>query len=161
SPGPEADAPPEPRWADAVRLERWSEAATLIDALPDQEKMRPEVRYVRARVALALGDSARAATLLAGLEASLPLLTTDIVRYRAEAALEAGPYPEAAAFFGKSTKAKDLVRAAEALDRGGELKGARRMIDKAVTAAQKNRSKRDEASSRAVRAKLAEKAGQK
>src|SRR6185503_16274429 len=32
-------------WIDAVRLERWAEAATLIDALPEADRARPEMRY--------------------------------------------------------------------------------------------------------------------
>src|SRR3954465_14095199 len=46
-------------WIDAVRLERWADAATRIDALPDTERARPEMRYVRARAAIGAGDSAR------------------------------------------------------------------------------------------------------
>ena len=38
-------------WADAVRLARWAEAARGLDALTPTEKERPEIRYVRARVA--------------------------------------------------------------------------------------------------------------
>ena len=158
-PAAPTEAPPARTWVDAVRMERWAEAATLMDALAADELSRPAVRYARARVALALGDAARAAPLLAGLERELPLLAEDIQRWRAEAAAEVGPWAEAAAWFGRSRKARDLTRAAEAVHRGGDLKGARRAIDKAVTAAQKAKHLGDEARARGVRARLAKEAG--
>ncbi|MFO0762025.1 MAG: transglycosylase SLT domain-containing protein [Byssovorax sp.] len=141
-------------WIEAVRLERWREAAPLIDALPDAERARPAVRYVRARAALATGDHARAASLLAGLENELPLLSADVIRYRAEAALEAGPFAEAAAYFAKSTRPRDLAKAALAFDRAGDAASARRYADQSVAAAQKAKGARDEPFTRMARARL-------
>src|SRR6185312_8708516 len=95
--GPETGPPAPPggdgpanTWREAVRLERWSEAATLIDALPDDARARPDMRYVRARAAVGTGDGARAIALLDGLETALPLLGADVARWRAEAQLVAG-----------------------------------------------------------------------
>jgi soluble lytic murein transglycosylase len=135
-------------------MERWSEAAALLDALPDADRDRPEIRYVRARAALATKDSARAVTLLAGLEQKLPAIADDIARFRAEAALDAGPFGEAGAYFARGTKARDFLRAAEAYEKAGDAANARQMVDKAVAAAQRSKSKRDEASGHALRAKL-------
>lgn len=142
------------QWADAVRMERWADAAGLLDALPEAEREKPEIRYVRARVAIGAKDSARAVTLLAGLEQKLPALAEDIARFRAEAAFEAGPYGEAAAYFARSVKARDLVRAAEAYDKAGNASAARQTVDKAVAAAQRTKSARDEIAAHALRARL-------
>ena len=72
-------APPPPApvlektWQEAVRVERWGEAAELLDALSETELQKPKIKYVRARVAIAMHDEAKAVTLLDGLEASLPI----------------------------------------------------------------------------------------
>jgi soluble lytic murein transglycosylase len=147
------DASPKP-WADAVRMERWAEAAALLDALPESERERPEIRYVRARVALSMKDAGRAAGLLAGLEQRLPMIAEDIVRYRAEATEESGPFAEAAAYFARGTKARDFVRSARAFEKAGDAAAARQMAERAVTAAQRSKSRRDEAAARSLRARL-------
>jgi soluble lytic murein transglycosylase len=161
APGGAAGAPllTEAPWADAVRMERWVEAATKLDALPEADRARAEIRYVRARVALAQKDSARAVALLAGLEPLLPALAGDVARWRAEAAADAGPYPEAAAYFARAGRARDFLRAAQALEKGGDQEGARKMADKAVGAADKGKSVREQAAARALRARLNEAAG--
>jgi soluble lytic murein transglycosylase len=141
-------------WIEAVRLERWAEAATLIDALSEAERSRPAMRYARARAALGAGDGARAAALLAGLEAELPLLAGDVIRHRAEAQLAAGPHAEAAAYFAKSTRARDLVRAAAAYEKAGDADAAIRTADRAVVAAQRAKILREETEARALRARL-------
>src|SRR4051794_2176023 len=73
APSGSAAAAPVLSWIDAVRLERWPEAAALLDALPEATRMRPEMRYVRARAAVGTGDGARATALLEGVDAALPL----------------------------------------------------------------------------------------
>ncbi len=91
SPTPPAAAGDASSWQESVRLERWVEAAARIDALPEDVRSRPELRYVRARAAVGTGDGARAVTLLEGLEPALPLLAADIARWRAEAAAPLRP----------------------------------------------------------------------
>jgi soluble lytic murein transglycosylase len=153
-------APPPPApvlektWQEAVRIERWKEAAELLDALDEDELKKPELKYVRARVAIASHDEAKAVGLLDGLESSLPDLSADIARYRAEAELVSGPYPPAIEYFTKAAKARDLAKAAQALARNSEHDKARAMADRAVFAAQKSKSKRDEAWTRVARAKV-------
>jgi len=143
-------------WIAAVRLERWAEAAEKIDALPQAVRDKPEVKYARARSALGVGDHAKARDLLSGLEEALPTIAGDVARYRAEACAVAGPYAEAAAFFAKSPRARDLARAADAYERAGDLPAARKMAERAVTVAQKANTKSAEASARAVRSRLAQ-----
>src|SRR5260370_24053747 len=77
-------------WRALVRDEQWDAAWRALSALSDQDKSRPELRYVRARVALARGDGAAALPLFDGLEALLPLLASDVERRRAEARFAAG-----------------------------------------------------------------------
>jgi soluble lytic murein transglycosylase len=133
---PEAPpAGPAPSWIEAVRLERWADAAALIDALPEASRARPDMRYVRARAAVGSGDGARAVTLLDGLEAALPLLGPDVARWRAEAQLLAGPFAPAAAYFARSAKPRDLIRAAGAYEKAGDTASARSTADRAVAAA--------------------------
>ncbi len=141
---------PAPSWVEAVRLERWTEAAALIDALPEPTRERPALRYVRARAAVGTGDAARALTLLDGLEPSLPLLVADIARWRAEAQLVAGPFAPAAAYFARSHTAHDLTRAADAYQKAGDLPAARATADRAVAA--HGKTSRDEVAARTRRA---------
>lgn len=117
------------------------------------------MRYVRGRVALALGDLPRAVELLTGIEKDLPLLADDITRRRAEAAAEVGPYAEAAAFFARSGQPADLRKAATALEKAGQPIPARATLDRAVAAAQRSRRRSDEISARAARARLEEAQG--
>ncbi len=154
---PAAAIPVEVPWIEAVRLERWADAAPLLDALPEGDRLRPEMRYVRARAAIGAGDAARAIPLLSGLEATLPLLVDDVARWRAEAQLVVGPYAEAAAYFAKSTKPRDLSKAAIAYDKAGDAANSRRSADLAVaTAAKSKNGGREEARARMERARIAQ-----
>jgi len=153
-------------WSEAIRRHSWAEAAKLIDALPSSERSRPEIKYARARVALKLSDPARAAKLLEGLEKTLPILSPEIARERAEAQLEAGPHAEAARYFALQKGSDDLVRAGIAYERAGQLPQARSALDRAVTlaATRSARKKKSSPSSteidaRHARARVAEKLG--
>jgi soluble lytic murein transglycosylase len=148
-------------WIEAIRLERWDEAQTLLDALPESDRNRPELRYARARVAFERGDAAKAVEYYAGLDKDLPILADDIVRRRAEAASIAGPYAEAAAFFRSSPSPSDLYRAVVSLEKAGQLDEAKAIADRAIAVVSKGKgkAKRDEALLRAARARIAEAQG--
>ncbi len=133
SAAPPAPATPDPAYVAATRLERWDEAAKLIDALDPAEKAKPEVRFLRARVANALGDQASVRPLLDGLD--LPLLAPDFARLKAEAAVEVGPYAEGAAYYKEKGRPRDLVLAAKALQKGGDVPGALSLADRALAEA--------------------------
>ena len=145
-------------WTAAIRLERWSEAQTLLESLSDAERNRAEIRYVRGRVAFEAGDAAKAVECFTGLDKDLPLLADDILRRRAEAAAIAGPYAEAAAYFRASTQPGDLYRAVIAFEKAGQLIEAKTLADKALATISrgKGKAKRDEAPLRAARARIAE-----
>jgi len=156
-----ADAPaslPPSAWAEAVRVGRWKDVARLIDALDGAEQSTPELRYVRARAALALGDHATAARLLDGLEKPMPALADDIAFHRAEAWIHTGPAEEAARYFDAQTGVSSLVKAARAWEKAARPREARLAADRAVHAAGR---KTDAAAveAHAVRARIAEAAG--
>ena len=46
-------------WIEAIRLERWDEAQTLLDALPESDRNRPELRFSRARVEFERRDAGK------------------------------------------------------------------------------------------------------
>lgn len=149
------------QWMEAIRVERWDDAQRLLDTLGDAEKNRPEIRYVRGRVAFERGDAALAVTCLTGLDKELPLMADDIVRRRAEAASIAGPYAEAAAYFRASSQPGDLYRAVVSLEKAGQLIEAKALADKGIAVATKakGKGKRDEAPLRALRARILEAQG--
>jgi soluble lytic murein transglycosylase len=147
-------------WAESVRVGQWQQAARQLDSLDDKERSQPEIRYVRARAAIALNDYEGASKLLEGLEPSLQMLAGDIAFYRAEAQIHVGPVEEAARYFASQTGVQNLVKAALAWEKAGRHKEARETIERAVRAAGK---KTNEAAvdARSVRARLAEAAGEK
>ncbi len=97
----------EPSWVELVRDERWTAAAGAIDALPDAERTKPEVRFARAVVAIARADGKTAVTSLENLEAGLPALGAEIGRARAKAQAIAGPFTDAGEWFEKHAASND------------------------------------------------------
>src|SRR5262249_53176736 len=148
SPAP-PPAPAEPAYKVALRLERWREAEQLLDALDPAEKGKPEMRFVRARVANALGEQDKVRPLLDGVD--LPLLANEIDRLKAEAAVEVGPYVDAAAYYKAKGRPRDLVMAARALDKGGDHKGALALADDALQQAQRMGKANDERAAHGLR----------
>lgn len=155
---------PEPsraQWMEAVRLERWDDAHKLLDALPEPERARPDIRYLRGRVAFERGDAALAVECFTALDKELPIVADDILRRRAEAAAIAGPYTEAAAFFRTSSLPSDVVRAVVSLEKAGQLVEAKTLADKTIAGITKSKGKhkREEALLRAARARMVEALG--
>jgi soluble lytic murein transglycosylase len=151
------DSAPDParvvHWVEAVQREEWDVAEHELDALPLDEKSKPEILYVRARAALARGNAKDTLSLLEGLEGSLPLLAQDIARWRAEAKLDVGPYGEAGEYFAARGTASSLLRAAEAFERAKDVPRARALCTKATSL---DRTRLEEAAARACRIRLAD-----
>jgi len=144
----------EPRaWPALVRDERWDAAWRALSALPVASQSRPEMRYVRARVALARGDGATALPLLDGLESMLPLLAADVDRRRAEAELAAGSFAQAGEWFAARLTASAQLEAVRAFEKGGDVRRARVAADHVLSAEKKTHAQ--EAEARAARARLA------
>jgi soluble lytic murein transglycosylase len=144
-------------WPALVRDEEWDEAWHALEAVPDVDRARPEVRYVRARVALSRGDAAGALPLLEGLEGALPLLADDVARRRAEAKLVVGPFEEAGDWFAMRVSPGPQLQAARAFERAHDLRRARAAADRVV--ASERRTRDEEAEARALRLRLAEAPG--
>jgi soluble lytic murein transglycosylase len=94
-------------WVQLVREERWAPAAAAIDALPDAERNKPEVRYARAAVAFAASDGKTAISSLESLEGALPALAPEIARLRAKAQGIAGPFVDAGEWLEKHAASND------------------------------------------------------
>lgn len=144
-------------WPTLVREERWDAAWRALEAIGEADRSRPEIRYVRARVALARDDAGTALPLLAGLEASLPLLAEDIGRRRAEAMLAIGPYADAGAWFAARATAGSQLDAARAFERAKDLKRARASADRVLS--MEHRTRAQEAEARAIRIRIADPPG--
>ncbi len=142
-------APSDPPWRAAVRLERYHEAKRLLEELPDAEKQKPEMRFLRARVAQEVGDHKSVLSLLDAL--NLPMFADEIASLRAEAALEVGPYADAIVFYEKSGRPRDLVRAAKAAHKAGDSKRALAIADRALKEAQRLKRPADERGAHGVR----------
>jgi soluble lytic murein transglycosylase len=148
-------------FADWVALGEYKKAAEAIDALPDEERGAPRLRYARARVASLLEDHTKTRDLLAELEKELPEFGDSIAELRANAQLEVGPFDEAAKYFSKQTDAEAQVRVARAYQRAGELGKAWSVAEQAVRQAarqdrvRKRRTGRAETEARVLRAELA------
>jgi soluble lytic murein transglycosylase len=154
-------APPIDDWREAARRYQWKRAYTLLRALPESERNKPETRLALGRIALELGEHAVAVKALSGLDAELPILKDEIKSWYAEAAAVAGPHDDAAKILEASPKVLDLVRAAEAHERANKLPAARATIDKAIRRADQTRRGADEELAHAVRARIADKMGTK
>ncbi|HLK39470.1 MAG TPA: transglycosylase SLT domain-containing protein, partial [Polyangiaceae bacterium] len=154
---PRADTESAAAWPALVRAERWDAAWRALQALSDKDRSRPEVRYVRARVALERGDGAAALPLLAALETGLPLLADDIAKRRAEAELAVGPYGEAGEWYAARPTPASQLDAARAFERDKDERRARTAADRVVAAERRSRAQEGEA--RALRIRIANPAG--
>jgi soluble lytic murein transglycosylase len=159
---PPPSAPPRDAgdWVPAFRRGSYAEAAKALDAVPTLSD-RPELRFARARAAMALGDDARALSLLDGLEGKLGVLERRIHRLRAEAALGSGSFGTAAALFEAMGDADSQVQAAVARERAGELDRAFSLTTRLVSELGGKRLRSVEAAAREVRARVAERSGKK
>ncbi|MGH7435649.1 MAG: transglycosylase SLT domain-containing protein [Polyangiaceae bacterium] len=141
-------------WQALVRDEQWDAAWRSLEALTEPERSRPEVRYVRARVALSRGDAPSALPLLAGIETALPLLADDVARKRAEAELMAGPAADAAEYFAARPSPSSQLEAARAFEKTHDTRRARGAVEKVLAAEKHTRVQEGEA--RALRLRLAD-----
>jgi soluble lytic murein transglycosylase len=141
-------------WPALVRGAEWDAAWRALDALPDAEKSRPEIRYVRARVAIFRGDASAALPLLDGLESTLPLLAESVARHRAEAKVAVGPFADGGEWFAARSTPAAQLEAARAFEKGHDTRRARVAADRVV--ASDKRTRDEEAAARALRARLAD-----
>lgn len=139
-------------WPEAVRLGRWKDADASFSKLPPAEAKKAEVRFARARVALALGKHAEVIALLDRVEDELPLMRDLVARTRAQAALQAGPYEKAAEYYAGKPGPASLLLAAEAWEKAGEQVKARLACDRVIADGKHTRAQEEKA--RAMRMRL-------
>ena len=150
-------ARPDLDWRAAIRLLDWSRAYRLLSALPPEQLREPSIQLVIGVAALESGRTVEAVAALTGLEEKLPLVREEVRAWYARAAAATGPFEEAAALLLASDRVDDAVLAAEAYRRAKAPAKARNAADRAVTLA--DRTRRDSAGARLVRAELAEASG--
>jgi len=137
-------------WVQLVREERWAAAAAAIDALPDADRNKAEVRYARAAVAFARGDGKTAVSSLESLEGALPALAPEIGRLRARAQVLAGPFIEAGEWLEKHAASNDdHLAAANAFMKAKLPTRATAQCVRVISADHKSRAQETEA--RAIR----------
>ncbi|MDB4942411.1 MAG: Soluble lytic murein transglycosylase precursor, partial [Labilithrix sp.] len=139
-------------WTELVRESRWKEADESLAALAEGEQKKPEVRFVRARVALALGRHAEAVTRVDKLEEELPLLRDAIAKVRAQGALVAGPFDRAAEWYAARSSPSAWLSAAEAWDKQNDPVRARAQCDRVINEPKRSRAAEEKA--RGLRMKL-------
>ena len=143
-----------------MRAERWADARLALEALPEAQRAQPEVRFVRARVALELDDAAATLTLLEGLHTAVPQLAPQIAELRARAQLRVGPFADAALYFEQRGDNESLLSAASAYQQDLALSKARLALDRVLARLGKSKRPRSaEVRARALRATLASQVG--
>ncbi|HEU4410925.1 MAG TPA: transglycosylase SLT domain-containing protein [Polyangiaceae bacterium] len=147
--------PPDGPWRDDVEREHWAEAWKKLEGLPGSVRARPEMRFLRARVAVGLGKDAEAIAGLAGLEGLLPALARPIARLRAEAQARVGPFDQAAAYWAAQRGTRDHLLAAKCYEKAKRLDDARHALDRVVASAKGAEA----AEARAVRMRVADAQG--
>jgi soluble lytic murein transglycosylase len=140
-------------WRTLVTNYRWKEAAVALDSLPEEQRKRPDMRFVRARVAKELHDFALVQTLTAQLEKELPLLAPEIQELQLETLKNIGPFDVAARRLAASTHAADNFQAALAFKKAGKKAEAKAQLEKTLVRA---KAKVFQAQIRAERARLNE-----
>jgi len=141
---------PSSSWAELLRGEKWADGARAIDALPADQKQKPEVRFARAAAAIAVGDGKTAVAQLADLEAALPALAGEVSRARANAQSIAGPFLDAGEWFEKhAATSEDELAAARAFEKAGQRARARAACGRVLGA--EHHSRAQEAEARAIR----------
>lgn len=146
-------------YAEAVRMRDWATALRLLDGAPAAEQKRPELRYLRGRLSLELGDPEAALRAVENLETEAPFFAEEVTRLRAEAHRLAGRVDEVVAYFGAQPDLESWLVAIRALVQAERWQEARERADKAVAAAMKHRSRSLRAEARALRARIAEAQG--
>lgn len=112
-------------FSELVRAGRLDEADRLVAALPAEERQKPALRFLQAKLALALGRAEDALKSSEGLDKDLPILLDRVAVLRAEAFWRAGRAEEAGDAFARLGPTYAL-RAAEAYARAGNAEGVRK-----------------------------------
>ncbi len=155
-----APAEPPPPWAEALRGQRYKEAERAFQALPADAQHSAEVRFAWAYTRLELGQAPTALPLLAGLEQSLPVLTSQVVDLRGQVLLVAGPPADAAKLLEARGDAQSLANASQAWLEAGDADHAFKVAERGLAGLGKGRGAHErEVRLRFARGLAAEKLG--
>jgi soluble lytic murein transglycosylase len=149
---PDAGAPAGDSLRAIVQRGEWSLALRTLNALPEAERSKPEVRYLAARLAWETRDAKQCLVLLTDLERALPLLAEPARELRALAQLDVGEYAPAAEYFGKRTDVRSLTKAAFAFEQAGNVEAMKRAV--AAALAKKGVHHADEVQLRSARLRM-------
>lgn len=119
-------------WFEAVRMQRYREAAIAFDE-SEGPSPAPELRYVRAKIALEIEDYPRVVSSLNELEQTLPEFSSEIALLRAHARSELGPFEEAAEFFASRSDGGSALRSARAFAKASKPDRALEVLAKALS----------------------------
>jgi len=144
-------------WQELTQLHDYDRALAALERAGNPDNA--ETRLARGWLALRAGHHAEAVQALQGLESELGIVSDEVKRWFIEAAAHAGPYAEAAEVLSNSAKVSDLLLAARAQLSAGDAKAARKTVDRALRRARKTRRRVDERQAHALRAEIAQKAG--
>jgi len=151
--------PPAP-WAEALRGQHYKEAERAFSALPADAQHSAEVRFAWARTRLELGQASAALPLLAGLEQSLPVLSSQVAELRGRVLLVAGPAADAAKLLEARGDAQSLASASKAWLEAGDAEHAIKVAERGLASLGKGRgAKEREVLLRHARGLAAEKLG--
>lgn len=139
---PAALAAPPP-WAEALRGQRYEQAERAFQALPSDAQKSAEVRFAWARTRFELGQASAALPLLAGLEHSLPTLTSQVDALRAQILLAAGPALEAAKLLEARADPQSLASASKAWLEAGDAERALRVAERGLATLGKGRAAKE------------------
>lgn len=154
---PGADTPAESDWRRRLQLRDWAGAYAILTSLPGERLQEPALRLVLGIAASESGHHAEAVKALEALEEKLPDVAEEILLVRARSSAVTGPFAPAGASLMGSKRLEDVLEAARAFQRGGDLEGARRACDRALVLA--DRAKRSQDRVRLLRSEVAEVAG--
>lgn len=121
---------------EAVRRRDFTRALTLWNEQPEAERKEPEMRYLRAVIAVELADPETALRELDQLEVTYPPLRAEVDQLRATAARASGDVTVLAHFFATSRSSSDHVALGEAYLRAGDANAARASAERALVLAQ-------------------------
>jgi len=151
-------------YAHAIRRRNWQQAAKLIDAATEAERMTPELRYARALVALEIDDVETALRSVDHLEDTWPQFKEEAAKIRREAASKSMDVTLLGHFIGASTDPSDMLVLAQAHLESSSPQEARDLAERALIRLRtsKTRSKLElETQGRLIKAQCFEKLGLK
>lgn len=146
-------------YAEAVRRQDFESARRLLENASAQEKEAPEVRYVSARVALALSDFEGALRAVNRLEEKWPAFSEEAKEVRLLAAKMSHDVTLLSLFLGNQSNPEDQLVLAEAQEKSGSSQLARKLADSVLSDLAKSKEKGKESlevKARALRARTYE-----